>query len=221
MSKRSTFDKISKDFYPTIDPNAIPTKLVEFIRGKTYAEPCCGEGDLVDLLTDVSLCRWESDIDPKRRHTAWDALRLTNHQLEKCELIITNPPFSKTLLLPMIDVFTKLKPTWLLLPADLMHNQYFAPHMSVCSKVVSVGRLFWFKNKWVEKRPFEFDELERKWDNQVVYYDAVRGTKYYTGYITSNGKPCKSETVSGTDNYCWYYWEKDPQPTDTIFYGRS
>jgi len=57
MSKRSDFEKVPKDFYPTTDPRAIPEQMVKFLRGKTYAEPCYGEGDLEDLLMDVPIKR--------------------------------------------------------------------------------------------------------------------------------------------------------------------
>lgn len=146
MSKRSSFEKIPRDFYPTTDPKAIPPKLVEFIRGKTYAEPCYGEGDLEDLLMDVSVCRWRSDIRKTGCCKLWDAMCLSKSEIARCDMILTNPPFSRDVLLPMIDHFVSLKPTWLLLPADMMHNRYFSPYMAKCSRVVSVGRLKWFKD---------------------------------------------------------------------------
>jgi hypothetical protein len=146
MSKRSSFEKIPKDFYATTDPKAIPPNLVKFIRGMTYAEPCYGEGDLEDLLMDVAVCRWRSDIRDTGCCKLWDATCLSEHELGHCDVIITNPPFSRSVLLPMIDHFTSLKPTWLLLPAGYMHNRYFAPYMRKCSLVVSIGRLKWFKD---------------------------------------------------------------------------
>jgi hypothetical protein len=146
MGKRSDYNKIPKDYYPTTDPNAIPPKFIEFIRGRTYAEPCCGEGDLTELLMDVAVCRWESDVEYRGCGKIWDAMCLSKHELQNCDLIVTNPPFSRDVLLPMVDHFITLKPTWLLLPADYMHNKYFSPYMAKCSKVVSVGRLKWFKD---------------------------------------------------------------------------
>jgi len=71
---------------------------------------------------------------------------LSEHELGHCDVIITNPPFSRDVLLPMIDHFISLRPTWLLLPAGYMHNRYFAPYMEKCSLVVSIGRLRWFKD---------------------------------------------------------------------------
>ena len=158
MSKRSNFDKVPKEFYPTTDPKAVPTKLVEFIRGKTYAEPCYGNGDLEDLLMDVATCEWRSDIRetvqaregvalPRSGSSkVMDALCLSKEDIARCQLIVTNPPFSKDVLLPLLDHFISLKPTWLLLPADYMHNQYFSDYMKKCSRVISVGRLKWFKD---------------------------------------------------------------------------
>ena len=145
MSKRSSFDKIPRDFYATVDPKAVPQAFIGEVRGKTYAEPCCGAGDLVDLLMDVSVCRWESDIEDRGAGKLWDAMCLSKQELARCDLIITNPPYTKDVLLPMIDHFISLKPTWLLLPADMMHNLYFRDYMKKCSKVISVGRLKWFK----------------------------------------------------------------------------
>lgn len=147
MSKRSDFEKVPKDFYPTTDPKAVPTKLVEFIRGKNYASPCYGEGDLEDLLMDVATCRWRSDIrETVGSSRVMDALCLSKEDVARCDIILDNPPFSRDVLLPLIDHFTSLKPTWLLLPADYMHNVYFGEYVAKCSRIISVGRLKWFKD---------------------------------------------------------------------------
>ena len=147
MSKRSNFDKVPKEFYPTTDPKAVPTKLAEFIRGKTYAEPCYGNGDLEDLLMDVATCEWRSDIrETVGSSKVMDALCLSKEDIARCQLIVTNPPFSKDVLLPLLDHFISLKPTWLLLPAGYMNNIYFGPYMKRCSRVVSIGRLKWIKD---------------------------------------------------------------------------
>lgn len=146
MSKRSDFIKIDKDFYPTTDPKAVEP-LVGPIRGKTYAEPCYGNGDLEELLMDVATCKWRSDIRKTvDSSVVKSALDVTATDLKDCDLIVTNPPFTRSVLLPMLDHFISLKPTWLLLPSDLMHNTYFGPHMRSCARVISIGRLKWFKD---------------------------------------------------------------------------
>jgi len=146
LSKRSNFEKVPKDWYPTTDHNAV-VPLVPFIRGLTYAEPFYGEGDLEDLLMDVATCNWRSDIrETVASSKVTPATDLTEEDLENVDCIISNPPFTKDVLLPCIDHLISLKPTWLLLPADYMHNRYFGSYMSICDTVVSVGRVKWFKD---------------------------------------------------------------------------
>lgn len=142
-----------RDFWSTVDPDAVKP-LIPFVKGKTYAEPCFGSGGLYNLLrgADTSIvCRWMSDIEPDVPNmTKMDALGLTDGQLCHCDLIITNPPFSWPMLQPLLDKFISLKDTWLLLPADNMHNKRFSPYMKCCSRVVSIGRTYWIPNKPVK-----------------------------------------------------------------------
>jgi len=145
LSKRNDgFDKVPKDFYPTTDVKAVEP-LVPFIRGVIYAEPFYGDGDLEDLLMDVATCKWRSDIrETVLSSKVMPATDLTQYDLEGIDCIISNPPFTKGILLPCIDHLIKLKPTWLLLPADMMHNKYFGDYMGICNRVVSIGRVCWF-----------------------------------------------------------------------------
>lgn len=163
MGKRSSFTKIDKDRYFTTDQRAIPSKLVELIGGKTYAEPCYGEGDLEDLLMDVATCKWRSDIVPFGSIKQENALNITQRQLKDCDLIVTNPPWSRPILHDMINHFSKMKPTWLLFDADWMHTVQSAPYMKYCKTVISVGRLNWIPGtRQVGKDNvawYEFDRL--------------------------------------------------------------
>jgi hypothetical protein len=69
------------------------------------------------------------------------------------ECFITNPPYTWKILDPLITHLSNMAPTWLLLPADMMHNIRMAPHMAYCEKVVSVGRVKWFGNHiWYGKQ---------------------------------------------------------------------
>jgi len=219
VSKFSSFERIDKEFYPTIDPKSIPPNFLKHIKGKTYAEPCCGAGDLINLIGDNAVCRWKSDLNPAGCGVAWDAMKLSKNELEKCELIVTNPPYLKDVLLPLISHLSSLRPTWMLLPADIMHNGYMVEPMKKCERVVSIGRLYWFVNEWVVKHPFDYDELDKKWDKQVSFYDSMKGIKYYDGYLTNQGKPCKTEFVRGTDNYGWYLFQD--YECDTTFQTRG
>ena len=107
----------------------------------------------------------------------------------------------------------------MLLPADIMHNGYMVEPMKKCERVVSIGRLYWFVNEWIVKHPFDYDELDKKWDKQISFYDSMKGIKYYDGYLTNQGKPCKTEFVRGTDNYGWYLFQN--YECDTVFETRG
>lgn len=138
MGKRSNFERIEKDKYMTIDPKAITPTFIEHTKGSTYYEPCVGAGDLVRLLADHMVCVGSSDIE-----TGKDALDLTIDDVGDCDYIITNPPWSRGILHPLIDHFRALKPTWLLFDADWMHTKQAKPYLEYCYYIVSVGRLKW------------------------------------------------------------------------------
>ena len=62
MGKRSNFERIPRDFYPT--PHAAVPPLIPLLRGmRTFAEPCCGDGALVRHLESFGLrCVYAGDI---------------------------------------------------------------------------------------------------------------------------------------------------------------
>ena len=169
MGKRTKqdFEKRPRDFYSTIDPDAVKP-LIPFIRGLRVAEPCAGNGDLAEMLEPDCKVVWESDLDPQNKHILQkNAVFLNSGDLWDCNTIITNPPFSWKLLQPLLDHLPTLKPTWLLLPADVAHNKRMGPYMKRCKSFVSVGRLYWVDNKvkgvdnyaWFE---FVNEEVETK-----------------------------------------------------------
>ncbi len=47
---------------------------------------------------------------------------------------------------PMIEFFAPKFPTWLLFDADWPHTKQSKKYISMCSKIVSVGRIKWFGN---------------------------------------------------------------------------
>lgn len=140
MGKRSEFERVEKDFYRTIDSRAVDALAPHLKPSTTYAEPCFGEGDLVQSLAIKGHhAAYVSDISSGK-----DALTLTSSDLYGCECIITNPPWSRPVLHQMIDVFTWAAPyVWLLFDADWAHTKQSAKYMSVCTDIVSVGRLIW------------------------------------------------------------------------------
>jgi len=53
MGKRSNFERREADFYPT--PAKAVQPLIPYLRAagiRSFAEPCCGNGDLVPLHSD-------------------------------------------------------------------------------------------------------------------------------------------------------------------------
>lgn len=137
MGKRSDFTRRPMDAYQTIDPKAVRRLLPHLHGVRTFAEPCCGEGYLIDHLQSAGLkCAYANDIS-----VGSDALATTH--FGPIDAIITNPPWTREILHPMIRHFQSIAPTWLLFDADWSHTGQSAPFLAQCSHVVSVGRLKW------------------------------------------------------------------------------
>ena len=65
-----------------------------------------------------------TDLHPCRRsRRGQDALLLDAADVAGADAIITNPPWTRELLHPLISHFQQLKPTWLLFDADWCHTQ--------------------------------------------------------------------------------------------------
>ena len=68
---------------------------------------------------------------------------MADASLRDADHIITNPPWDRKILHPMIEHFASMRPTWLLFDADWMHTKQSTPYMDYCQKIVSVGRVKW------------------------------------------------------------------------------
>ena len=154
MGKYSSMPRRARDFYATPAKATLP--LLPHLKTNTkFSEPCCGDLALVRHLERAGhKCYFASDIEnrctPETVAGEWvhttaleiDALRVTT-PLSQADCVITNPPFSKEILFPLIEHFRKYNQTWLLLPADFAHNVGSAPYLEYCSKIVSIGRIKW------------------------------------------------------------------------------
>lgn len=139
MGKRSDFARRPMDDYATWDRTAV-TPLIPHLHGvRTFAEPCVGQGRLVAHLESFGLrCVQRSDL-------AFGVDALSISSVMGADAIITNPPWTREILHPMILHFQSLAPTWLLFDADWAHTRQASPFIPQCSHIVAVGRV-----KWIE-----------------------------------------------------------------------
>ena len=136
MGKRSDFKRIERDFYPT-PYKAVEPLLEHLPPATTYDEPCAGEGDLIKHLTIAGhICTASSDITG-----GIDARVIPKLN---GEYFITNPPWNRVLLHPIIENLSNIGPTWLLFDSDWMHTKQSRELIKRCRKIVSIGRVKWF-----------------------------------------------------------------------------
>lgn len=149
MGKRSNFIRRERDFYST--PLAAVEPLVPHLPASfTFCEPCAGDGRLIEhieRLTD-SACVSAFDLEPLGADIEeLDALELTEQDLEEAKLIITNPPWDRKILHPMIERFSDLRPTWLLFDADWIHTVQSSELVKTrLCKIISIGRVKWIED---------------------------------------------------------------------------
>lgn len=144
MSKRSAqFARVERDFYPTPAAAVVPL-LPHLAPGTAFFEPCAGDGALIDHLEAFGhRCAWAFDIapaDPRLNHG--DAMQPVHPAGADC--FITNPPWSRELLHPIIMNLQWQLPTWLLFDADWAHTAQARGFRGSLRKIVSVGRVEWF-----------------------------------------------------------------------------
>lgn len=145
MGKRSNFERQPRDFYPTPYEAVVPLLTHLPPEGCTYLEPCAGNGALIGHLDrNGHDCAGSYDIDPAMSGIEkMDALWLSDCP---ADYIITNPPWERRILHPLIEHLSGLAPTWLLFDADWMHTKQAIPHLAYCHKILSIGRVKWFSN---------------------------------------------------------------------------
>jgi hypothetical protein len=130
MGKRSTFARRPQDSYATPREAVVPL-LPHLPKMFTYVEPCAGDGDLVGHLPGKCVRSFDVEVDALSN---WRTM---------ADLIITNPPWDRNILHPMITHFVERADTWLLIDADWMHTRQSSDYMRLCRKVVSIGRIKW------------------------------------------------------------------------------
>lgn len=138
--QHQTFERKPRDFYPTPIEAAMPLKP-HLPKEFEFIEPCAGNGILVEHLESFGgKCISATDIEPQV-----DTIKEANaFEIEHDGLVITNPPWDRKILHPMIEHFTKSdEGCWLLFDAAWMHTKQSEPYMKWCRKIVSIGRVKW------------------------------------------------------------------------------
>lgn len=142
MGKRSGFERKARDYYRTWDTRALKPLLPHLAAETRFIEPCAGAGDLIDQLEAAGhLCRMAFDIEPQRDDIEeMDVFDAVNAQ--GCTFI-TNPPWDRRVLHPLITHLSDMAPTWLLFDAAWAQTKQAVPFLPRLRKIVAVGRLRW------------------------------------------------------------------------------
>jgi hypothetical protein len=143
MGKRSSFERIGNDYYRTFDPKAVNKLAPHLQPGTRFIEPCAGDGVLADQLIKAGhKCLQSYDIDPQRADVEKrDAL---TYEPDHAGFVwITNPPWSREILHPLIRHLSDQSATWLLFDADWAFTDQAKPFKRRLRRIVVVGRLRW------------------------------------------------------------------------------
>jgi hypothetical protein len=138
MGKRSEFQRRPQDAYPT-PAEAVAPLLPHLEPSTRFIEPCCGDGHLVGHLERAGhICVGQCDLPTDARTWRY----ISN---ESGVLFITNPPWRRDVLHPIIVNLSDQGPAWLLIDAGWVHTRQAIPYLSRLRKIVSVGRIRWIE----------------------------------------------------------------------------
>lgn len=172
MGKRSDFERRERDFYPT--PYAAVVPLLGFLMPRTlFVEPCAGDGVLVSHLhRHGHHCVSASDIEPQ--DPSVKALDVFNAKIGQGQCFITNPPWDRSILHPLIEHLSSQAPTWLLFDADWMHTKQAVPYLDRLVRIVSVGRVKWIEgSKMTGKDNCCWYLFDQAYNGQTKFYGRV------------------------------------------------
>ena len=140
MGKRSSFERRPQDAYDT--PVAAVEPLLPYLRPEThFIEPCAGEGYLVGHLKragHVLVGAYDLPDDACTKH-----YREVDDDYDA--IFITNPPWARPVLHPLIENLSDQAPTWLLFDSDWIHTKQAIPFRMRLRKIVSIGRVRWIE----------------------------------------------------------------------------
>lgn len=143
MSKRSSFARRPRDLYDTPREAVLP--LLPHLMPEThFVEPCAGNGKLVSHLEEHGhVCVQMGDIEPLAENVK--ALDATTKRWPMLGGVtaITNPPWSRDILHPLIVNLSDQMPTWLLFDAAWAYTTQAREYLPRLRRVVTVGRVKW------------------------------------------------------------------------------
>jgi len=143
------FAKRKEDAYDT-PANAV-TPLMRLLQPMTsFIEPCAGQGNMIRALAAHGhICVDAFDVAPRapgiRLGDAMDLGLGGKLDLTAADCFVSNPPWTRRLMHPIIMNLSQLLPTWLLFDADWMHTIQAIPILRRCRVILSVGRVRWIE----------------------------------------------------------------------------
>lgn len=141
MGKRTSFEKIPKDKWPT--PYNAVEPLLPFLAPKThYIEPCANDAILIrHLARHGHRCVGALDIEPRHPQvTRGDATRA---RWANPPMFITNLPWSRPILHRLIEHLSAQAVLWTIIDADWMHTGQASEYLAYCTDVITIGRQIW------------------------------------------------------------------------------
>jgi hypothetical protein len=140
------------DLWPTPYHGILP--LLPHLPDKVhFLEPCAGDGRMIGYLQEHGhVCEGAWDIEPQDPSIrALDARYLITGLAYDRFMFITNPPWSRDILHPLIMHLLPQHPTWLLFDADWAHTKQATPILPFCKLIVSAGRIKWLEGQEADK----------------------------------------------------------------------
>lgn len=133
-----------RDWYPTPMSAVLPL-LPHLEAGTRFVEPCAGDARLIrHLEAHGHECVGAYDIEPQ--HESVDKLDALLIDHANGGVFITNPPWDRKILHPLILHLSNIAPTWLLFDADWKHTKQAGVFLPRLRKIVSVGRVKWIED---------------------------------------------------------------------------
>jgi hypothetical protein len=199
------YEKVPKDRY--ITPRTGVERLAEYfdLEGVTYVEPCFANGNLSRWLSEFGAREiYRSGLEPEVENVDLCDVLSDGQQRwaefgKKADCILTNPPWSRNLLHPMIELFSDVAPTLLLFDANWINTKQARPFQDRLVAVFPAGRHRWFAGQEGDKglAPKEdtswylFDKPVRKRLPQLVLKPHHKGAVSFKEICTNLKRTCE------------------------------